>query len=219
MSARHHYAQQLEALNAELRSLGQLVIAAITWSLGAFNDHDQEIAKRVIADDRDIDHAQYTLEEHVIGVIATQQPVAGDLRRLVAMIEIASEFERIGDYAKGIAKIVIRNSGIETPEAPAALTNLATQAMSMLQEVLEAFIRQDIDAARRLGLADDQVDTLEHELRTELMQRLKQEPEYANHYVDLLVLIHHLERIADRTTNIAERIVFMVNGSQVELNT
>ena len=110
MPPREHYTQQLEALHAELRSLGQLVVAAITWSLDALNRQDVAIAQRVVAGDREIDRAQYTIEDHAIGVIATQQPVAGDLRRLIATIEIAGELERIGDYAKSVAKIVIRDA-------------------------------------------------------------------------------------------------------------
>lgn len=217
MPPRDHYAQQLEALHAELRSIGQLVVAAITWSLGAFNQHDTTIAQRVVADDRQIDHAQYTLEEHAVGVIATQQPVAGDLRRLIAMIAIASELERIGDYAKSIAKSVIRN--VEQPlEPPAEIAQMADRGLAMLKEALEAFIEQDVDVARRLGAADDQVDALQQQARAVLIERLQAEPANANQLADLLALTHHFERIADRTTNIAERIIFMVNGLQVELN-
>src|SRR5690242_15360482 len=125
MHPREHYTQQLEALNAELRSLGQLVVAAITWSLDALSRQDGDVARRVIADDRDIDRAQYTLEDHAIGVIATQQPVAGDLRRLIATIEIAGELERIADYAKSVAKSVIRDAQRPRLEPPAGIAQMA----------------------------------------------------------------------------------------------
>jgi phosphate transport system protein len=218
MHPREHYTQQLEALHAELRALGQLVVAAITWSLDAFNRQDGAVAQRVVADDHDIDHAQYILEEHAVGVIATQQPVAGDLRRLIAAIEIASELERIADYAKSIAKIVI--SDVEQPplEPPGGLAEMADRALAMLNESLEAFIRQDADAARGLGAADDQVDLLQKQVRAELLERLQREPANASRLADLLAVTHNLERIADRTTNIGERVVFMVNGAQIELN-
>jgi phosphate transport system protein len=218
MPTRDHYTQQLEALHAELRSLGQLVVAAITWSLGAFNRHDTAIAQRVISDDHDIDHAQYTLEEHVIGVIATQQPVAGDLRRLIATIAIASELERIGDYAKSIGKIVIRAMDQPLLEPPAGLAQMAERALAMLNESLEAFIEQDVDVAQSLGAADDQVDALQQQVRAELLNRLQSDPANASQLADLLTVTHNLERIADRTTNIAERVIFMVKGAQVELN-
>lgn len=218
MPTRDHYIQQLEALHAELRSLGQLVVAAITWSLGAFNRQDTVIAQRIITDDHDIDHARYTLEEHVLGVIATQQPVAGDLRRLIAMIAIASELERIGDYAKSIAKMVIRV--VEQPllEPPVEMAQMAERALAMLNEALEAFIQQDADGAQRLGAADDQVDALQKRVRLELIDRLQREPANASQLADLLAVTHNIERIADRTTNIAERVIFMVQGAQVELN-
>jgi len=216
--ARDHYIQQLDALHAELRSLGQLVIAAITWSLGALSRRDTAIARRVVADDHDIDRAQYTIEEHVLGVIATQQPVAGDLRQLLATIQIASELERIADYAKSIAKIVIRDAEQQPLELPAGIPPMADRALEMLNQVLESFIRQDVEAAQHLGAADDQVDTLQRQVRAELIERLQNDPANAAQLADLLTVAHNLERIADRTTNIAERVVFMVSGAQVELN-
>jgi phosphate transport system protein len=218
MHPREHYTQQLEALHAELRSLGQLVVAAITWSLGAFNRYDTSVAQRVVTDDHDIDHAQYTLEEHAIGVIATQQPVARDLRQLIATMAIASELERIGDYAKSIAKIVIRNVEQPPQEPPAGMVQMAEQALAMLNEALEAFIQQDVERARHLGAADDRVDVLDKQVRSELIDRLQSESANASQIADLLAVTHNLERIADRTTNIAERVVFMVSGLQVELN-
>src|SRR5262245_11543253 len=121
MHPREHYTQQLEALHAELRALGQLVVAAIGWSLDALNRQDAVVAQRVIGDDQDIDRAQYTLEEHAITVIATQQPVAGDLRQLIATIETAAELERIADYAKSIAKIAIRTAESSPIEPPTGI--------------------------------------------------------------------------------------------------
>jgi phosphate transport system protein len=218
MHTREHFSQQLEALHAELRSLGQLVVAAITWSLDALNRQDAVVAQRIIADDRDIDRAQYTLQDHAIVVIATQQPVAGDLRQLIATIETASELERIADYAKSIARIVIRDVGEASLDPPAGMAQMAERALAMLNDALEAFIRQDGDAARRLGAADDQVDALQKQVRVELIERLEREPANAPRLADLLAVTHNLERIADRTTNIAERVVFMVSGAQVELN-
>ncbi len=218
MHPREHFMQQLDALHAELRSLGQLVVAAITWSLDALNRHDVVLAQRIVADDRDIDRAQYTLQDHAIVVIATQQPVAGDLRQLIAAIETASELERIADYAKSIARIVIRDAGRSSLDLPAGMAQMAERALAMLNEALEAFIRQDGDAARRLGAADDQVDALQKQVRAELIERLEREPANAARLADLLAVTQTLERIADRATNIAERVVFMVSGAQIELN-
>ncbi len=111
MQPREHFTQQLDALHAELRSLGQMVVAAITWSLDALSRQDVAVARRIVADGQDIDRAQYTIEDRSIMVIATQQPVAGDLRQLIATIQTAAELERCADYAKSIARIVIRDAG------------------------------------------------------------------------------------------------------------
>lgn len=218
MRPRQHYIQQLEALHAELRALGQMVVAAITQAIDALSRQDAEAASRIVADDQAIDRAQYALEEHALSVMATQQPMAGDLRRLVAAIEIAGELERIADYAKGIAKITVR--GAEQPLAKPLvdIPEMARQAIEMLNSTLEAFVSQDAVAARGLGAADDRVDVLSKRVRAELLDLMQREPSTVARAVDLLTVAHNLERIADRTTNIGERIIFMVTGQVVELN-
>jgi phosphate transport system protein len=218
MHPREHFTQQLDALHAELRSLGQMVVAAITWSLDALSRQDVAVARRIVADDEDIDRAQYTIEDHAITVIATQQPVAGDLRQLIATIQTAAELERSADYAKSIARIVIRDAGQPALDPPAGMTQMSVQALAMLHEALEAFIRQDSDAAHKLGTADDQVDALQKQVRADLIERLEREPANAARLADMLAVTQTLERIADRATNIAERAVFMISGAQVELN-
>jgi phosphate transport system protein len=218
MQPREHFTQQLDALHAELRSLGQMVVAAITWSIDALSRQDVAVARRIVADDQDIDRAQYTIEDHAITVIATQQPVAGDLRQLIATIQTAAELERIADYAKSIARIVIRDAGQPALDPPAGMAQMAVQALAMLHEALEAFIRQVGEAAQMLGAADDLVDALQKQVRADLIARLEHEPANAARLAALLSVTQTLERIADRATNIAERAVFMISGAQVELN-
>ena len=166
MPPRDHYAQRLEALHASC-------VPSASWSsprshgwLGAFSHHDTKVAERVVTDGPDIDHAQYTLEEGpLITVIATQQPVARDLRRLIAAIAIASELERIGDYAKSIAKIVIRD--VEQPplEPPMRIMQMAERALAMLNEALEAFYPTGCRPGAAIGAASDQVDALDRQVR------------------------------------------------------
>jgi phosphate transport system protein len=218
MRPRAHYLQQLEALHTELRALGQMVTTAITQAIAALTQQDLGLASQIVTDDRRIDKAQYALEEHALGVIATQQPTAGDLRRLVAAIEIASELERIGDYAKGIAKITIRTMQQPLVLPLGDLAQMAEQAMAMLGVVLDAFVREDDAEARRLAEADDRVDALSQRVQAELVDLMQRDPKAVAQGVDLLVIAHNLERIADRATNIAERVVFMVSGEVVELN-
>jgi phosphate transport system protein len=218
MRPREHYLQQLEALHTELRALGQVVTVAITQAIAALTQQDVEAAGRVVADDQRIDKAQYALEERVLGVMATQQPTAGDLRRLVATIEIASELERIGDYAKGIAKITIRSTQQPLVTPFMNIPRMAEQAIAMLGTVLDAFVREDVEAARQLAEAEDEVDLLSKRVQFELVDLMQRDSKSVAQAADLLVVVHNLERIADRTTNIAERVIFMIKGEIVELN-
>jgi phosphate transport system protein len=195
-----------------------MVMAAVAQALDALEQEDAEAARRVAADDRRIDQAQYALEEHAVAIIATQQPVASDLRLLIAAIQAASELERIGDYAKGIAKIVIRDAGQPFVDIPIALSRMAEQALAMLDNALDAFFRQDATAAWQLEAADNRVDELMQAVQTKLLAGMQRDPTATYRAVDLLIVAHNLERIADRTTNIAERVIYLVRGLTVELN-
>jgi phosphate transport system protein len=218
MRPREHYIQQLEGLHTEIRALGQMVIVSITRAIDTLRRQNVEDAKWIINEDQRIDQAQAALEEHALVVMATQQPTAGDLRQIVAAIEIASELERIGDYAKGIAKITIRSAGQPLVKPLIDIPHMAEQAINMLGAALDAYVNQDADAARRLSEADDRVDELSTRARDELFAVIHDDPTSAERAVDLMFVAHHLERIADRTTNIAERVIFMISGDVVELN-
>jgi phosphate transport system protein len=218
MRPREHYVQQLEGLHTELRALGQLVIVSITRAIEALRRQDVDAAKKIIADDQRIDQAQAALEERALAVMATQQPMAGDLRRLVAAIEVASELERIGDYAKGVAKITVRNANQSLVKPLIHIPEMAEHAINMLGQALDAYETMDADAARHLADEDDRVDELGKRVQADLLELIQSDPATAARAVDLLFVAHHVERIADRTTNIAERVIFMVKGDIVELN-
>jgi phosphate transport system protein len=218
MRPREHYEQQLEGLHTELRALGQMVIVSITRAIAALRQQDIEAAKQIIADDDRIDQAQYRLEEHALVVMATQQPMARDLRRIVAAIEIASELERIGDYSKGIAKITVRHGDQPLVKPLMDIPQMAEQAINMLGTALDAYVNEDAAAARKLSNADDTVDDLVSHMRSGLIEMIQSDPSVTSRAVDLLFVTHNLERIADRTTNIAERVIFIDSGDIVELN-
>ena len=218
MRPREHYVQQLEGLHTELRALGQMVIVSITRAIGALRQQDVAAAKQVIEEDNRIDQAQYRLEEHALVVMATQQPMARDLRRIVAAIEIESELERIGDYAKGIAKITVRQGDTPLAKPLMDIPQMAEQAITMLGSALDAYVNEDADAARRLSNADDTVDDLVSRMRAGLIELIQSDPSTTARSVDLLFVTHNLERIADRTTNIAERVIFIASGDIVDLN-
>lgn len=218
MRPREHYAQQLEGLHNALRALGQMVIVSITKAITALRQQDVAAAKQIIADDDRIDQAQSRLEEQALVVMATQQPMARDLRRIVAAIEIASELERIGDYAKGIAKITVRNADAPLAKPLADIPEMAEQAINMLGSALDAYVNEDAEAARRLSNADDSVDELVTKARADLIALIQSDPGIAPRAIDLVFVTHNLERIADRTTNIAERVIFIDSGDIVDLN-
>jgi phosphate transport system protein len=218
MRSRDHFTHQLEALQTELHTLGELVVVAITRLVDALTIQDVTAARSIVSDDQHIDRAQYALEEQAVAIIATQQPVAGDLRQIIAVIAIASELERIADYAKGMAKLTIRDAERPQVPIPDGLMQMAEQARAMLTSALAAFIQQDATAARRLGAADDRVDALNKRVESELLDLLRHSPASTERVADLLFVAHNLERIADRTTNIAERVVYMVHGDVVALN-
>jgi phosphate transport system protein len=136
----------------------------------------------------------------------------------VAAIEIASELERIGDYAKGIAKITIREGTLARMEPLEQLSEMAQHAIAMLHEALEAYVAEDSAVGQRLAEADDRVDELRRRIQAELIDVMRRDPATVAQAVNLLFVTHNVERIADRTTNIAERIVFMVSGENIELN-
>jgi phosphate transport system protein len=218
MRLRDRYLKELDDLHSDLKALGELVITAITQAVDALVAQDIAVAKQVIAEDQRIDEAQRAIEEQALIVLATQQPIAGDLRRLVAAIGIASELERIGDYAKGVAKITIRNADLSAVTSLVNLPQMAQGAISMLRDVLDAFVKGDASVGQRLSGADDLVDDLRRSIRADLTAAMQRDSAIVPQAVDLLFMAHNLERIADRTTNIAERIVFMVSGEVIELN-
>jgi phosphate transport system protein len=218
MRMRDRYLKELEELHTDLKALGELVVVAITQAVDALVQQDVAAAELIVAADRHIDAAQLAVEEHTLIVMATQQPIAGDLRRLVAAIGIASELERIGDYAKGIAKITIRNADLSAVTSLVNLPQMAQGAITMLRDVLDAFVQSDATVGQRLSDADDRVDELRRRIRADLIAAMQRDPAIVPQAVDLLFVAHNLERIADRTTNIAERLVFMVSGEVIELN-
>ena len=136
----------------------------------------------------------------------------------MAAIEIASELERIGDYAKGIAKITVRQGDTPLAKPLMDIPQMAEQAITMLGSALDAYVNEDADAARRLSNADDTVDDLVSRMRAGLIELIQSDPSTTARSVDLLFVTHNLERIADRTTNIAERVIFIASGDIVDLN-
>lgn len=214
---REHYDQQLRRLQEDLLRLGGQVEASVSAAIEAFRRRDIEAARRVIADDDAIDRAQYDLEDRALHLIARQAPLAVDLRLISAVISVASELERVGDYAEGIAKLVLREANGVMLEPPPEIGQMARLSQQMLRDALDAFVKRDVAAARQVATADDQVDRLTTVVQNVLLEVLR-EPGQVESALHLFFVTHNLERVADRATNIAERIVFLVTGEITDLN-
>jgi phosphate transport system protein len=215
---RERYDTELSDLRAQIHRLGGLVREAVAKALVALRDQDDDLAEHVSESDWQINAAQQAIEAHAVNLVATQQPVAGDLRRIVASIMIGAELERIADYAKGIARLVIGRLGEPPLTASAELMELGVAAQSMLDRAIDALAKLDPIAARALGPADDEVDAIYSRVKLRLSLQLSTNPAGAARAADLLFVAHNLERIADRSTNMAERTIFIASGEQVELN-
>lgn len=218
MRAREHFDMELNELQTRLRDLGLLVAQSVARTIEAMSRDDRELAAQILIDDAQINQAQYAIEARAAHLIATQQPVAGDMRRLLSAITIAGELERIADYAKRIAKLTLGEDGAPPLQPIDELFELADASRSMLGGALAAIAGPEPAAARRVGAADDQVDALYRTVRRALLAQLTAAPVDAARMVDLFAIAHTFERIADRATNIAERVIYSSSGEVVELN-
>ena len=215
---REHFIQQLRSLEDDLLRLASLAETAVGRSINALKNQDVDDARRIIAEDDVIDRHQYALEDRALLLIARQAPMAADLRMISAVISIASELERIGDYAEGIAKITIRGANEPLLKPLIDVPRMADKAQHMLREAVDAFVNRDVEAARRLADEDDEVDALTTQVQNELLSYMLRDPSNIERALHLMFVAHNLERVADRTTNIAERLIFLVTGEIVDLN-
>lgn len=210
--------QELMALQDEMLVLGTMVEHAIYEAVEALKQQDEERAKAVIALDRSINEKRFAIENDCLVLIATQQPMARDLRILAAVLEIAGELERIGDYAKGIGNIVLRMGKAPLLKPLIDIPLMAEKAISMLRRSLDAFIRRDLALARAIPREDDEVDNLYNQVYRELIAIILANPRSVDQANFLLWAAHNLERAADRVTNICERTVFTISGRMLEVS-
>ncbi|MFN2218155.1 MAG: phosphate signaling complex protein PhoU [Anaerolineae bacterium] len=216
--ARQAFREQIRELLEDLLEMGQMVADSIDSSIQALAKQDQELAQWVIDYDDEINAYQYDIDEKCLVLIATQQPMAGDLRAILSVSNIAAELERIGDYSEGIARLAIKLSGRPLLKPLIDIPRMAEEGRRMLMGSLEAFARQDVESARQIGEADDVVDALYDQVYRELLVYMMEDPRTITQATYLLWVAHNLERIADRTTNIAERVIFLDSGRIVDLN-
>jgi phosphate transport system protein len=208
--------RQLGQLQQEVVSLAEVVDKAIIRAVDALKRRDLEESQQVIHEDDYIDQKRYEVEERCIDLIATQQPMARDLRTIIALLHISVELERMGDYAEGISKISLM-MGEEPPLKPLIdIPRMADKATQMLRDSMDSLVSRDVVKANQVLQDDDEVDGLYDQVYRELLVIMIQDPQTIEKATYLLWTAHDLERIADRATNIAERVIFLVTGKIVE---
>jgi phosphate transport system protein len=217
MEVRTAFHKKLQEIHIDILYMGSMVEKAIDASIKALKERDLDLAQQIINDDVDINKKRFEIENKCINLIVTQQPMASDMRTIMAVANIIIELERIGDYAEGIAKIVLM-IGDEPPLKPlVTIPRMAEKTVDMLHRSLEAFINHDAAAARRIATEDDEVDALYNELYRVLISFMMEDPKTITRATRLIWVSHNLERAADRVTNICERVVFTVTGKMEEI--
>jgi len=198
--------------------VGRMVEKALVESVEILKRRDLEGARRLIAGDQIINEKRFAIEADCLALIATQQPVASDLRTLAGVLEIITELERIGDYAKGIARIAIMTDQEPLLKPLTEISHMAEKTRDMLNRALEAFVQRDVALARAISAEDDEVDALYSQVYRALLSIVMADTGTIDQAAYLLSVAHNLERTSDRVINICERVIFTVTGEMVELD-
>ena len=202
----------LQQVQQHLLDLGLMVDRQIDRAMQSLADRDVPLADAVIRDDGEVNRARFHLDNICVSLLAQQAPMASDLRLIVAVLAMASDLERMGDHAEGIARIVLMMADTPLVMPVADIAEMATHARRMLADALDALVQRDVEAAYAVGTADDAVDALYHHVYMDLIGIMTRDQSTIEGCTHLLWIAHNLERIADRTTNIAERVVYTVTG-------
>ena len=212
------FERQLQQIQEDMLVMASMVESAIERGIIALKTRDVELAREIIADDLKINRKRYEIEDKCLALIATQQPLAGDLRTIVAVLHISVDLERMGDHAEGIAKVALMLADQSPLKPYARIPRMAEIATTMLTDSLEAFKNRDADLARQICDRDDEVDALYDQIYRQLVDFMLHDPGTIDRATHLTWVAHNLERIADRVTNICERVVYLAEGRIEELN-
>jgi len=216
--ARALFDRELTDLRDNILYLGGMVETAIEKAIQALREQDEDLARQVIAGDEEINDRRYDIEEQCVRLIATQQPAAGDLRAIVAAIHIVTELERMGDHASGIAELAIRLADQPHLKPLIDVPRMAEIDRGMIRASLDAYFKRDPALALETAKRDAEIDGLDDQVYRELLTYMLSDPTTITRATYLLWVTHNLERIADRVTNICERVIYMCTGKMEELN-
>lgn len=215
---RELFQRELTQLQDDVLVLGSMAEKALLDAMEALRDGDHRWSEKIIAEDDVINQKRFAIEERCIFVIATQQPMAADLRALVTALYVITDLERIADHAEGIARINTLLADEPLPRRLGFIPSMADRAVAMLRDSLKCYITHDVDAARQICNADDEVDRLQDSVYDESFRAMMEDPSSVQRNTYLLWTAHNLERIADRCTNICERVIYLVTGRMEEIN-
>jgi phosphate transport system protein len=218
MRPRQQFDQQLQRLQDSLVQMSEMVCQAISDSIAALKARDLELAREVVARDEEINALRFEVDEACLAILATQQPTASDLRRVVSAMNVVLDLERMGDHAANVAKIAIR-IGDEPPLKPLIdIPYMAKQCCDMLRSVMTAYAELNAAAAEAISKQDNIVDQLYDQVFRELLTYMIEDERTIKRAMHLLFVAHNLERIADRVTNICERVIYLRTGRMKELD-
>jgi phosphate transport system protein len=215
---RAHFEQQLMDLRNDVVDLGSRAEQAIRWAMESLRRRDLNLARVVVEGDLEINRSRFQIEDEAVNLIAMQQPMASDLRTIIAAIHIVTELERIADHAEGIARISLMLGEQSLPHPLGRLEEMGDRGIGMMHRSITAFIDRDVDLARRVCEEDDDLDALYDANYAEVIGRMLMEPQMAKVLTYQLWTAHNLERIGDRATNICERVIYLVTGKLEEAN-
>ena len=215
---RVYFDQELQRLQDDLIVFGSMVTEAILESVKALRERDVEKAEKIIGYDRTLNERRFNIEDRCLTLLATQQPAARDLRLIAGVMEINTELERMGDYAKGIGRIILMLGPECTLRIPVEIQQMADVGVSMLRRALDAFVNQDLAAARVIPLEDDELDVLYNRVNRELIGRVMAHPSRSDQLNYVSWAAHNLERFGDRVTNICERTMYTITGEFLEFD-
>ncbi|MBW7882823.1 MAG: phosphate signaling complex protein PhoU [Caldilineaceae bacterium] len=212
------YLREMQHLQDELVLLASMVSHALTQSMIALKRHDRDLSEWLIRHDKDINAKRYQIERDCLTLIATQQPMARDLRFLAGVLEIAGELERIGDYAKGIGRIVLRMPPGTLARPIVEIPKMCEKVLDMLRRAQDAYLRLDVAAAYAIPKEDDEVDELYNRFNREMLEWVRVDPASVDVANLLMWAAHNIERAGDRVTNICERTIYTATGDLVEVD-
>ena len=210
-----HLQKDLEKLRMTVLEMGTIIEESISLAVTSLMTNDRAIAEQVVAEDQDVDQREVTIEEECLKILALHQPVARDLRFVVAVLKMNNDLERIGDFAVNTAERTLYLAHHGTVPVPKGLGAMAAKAGQMVRRSLDALIEYDADIARRVIASDDEVDDLRDSLFSTVLNEIRKDVSHLDHWIQILSCIRYMERIADLATNIAQDVVYLVEGDVV----